>query len=156
MTDSDTEDGLDFGVLDGSLGLLLRLAQLRSFATFYEDMAGFDLKPGAFSVLMMIEANPGIRQGVLARALTIKRAHMTKLIRALEDDGLVSRTVPSDDKRSVELWLSNEGHEKLSGLKAAFTAHEHRLAAPLSPAQAQRLKELLKLFTGADAPPKGN
>ena len=72
------------GAMADSLGFLLRLAQLASFREFFEDLDGMDVRPGEMTVLMLIGENPGVRQGVLAKRLMIKRAHMTKMIRAME------------------------------------------------------------------------
>jgi DNA-binding MarR family transcriptional regulator len=74
------------------------MAQLRSFDFFFEDLGKLGLRPGEFSVLWVIHVNPGVRQGVLAQTLRIKRAHMTKMIRSFEERGLVARTIPEDDR----------------------------------------------------------
>jgi DNA-binding MarR family transcriptional regulator len=141
------------GPLADSLGFLLRLAQLRNFAAFYAALGTLELRPGAFTVLLLIGENPGIRQGVLARALMIKRAHMTKMIRAMETEGLLRRTVPPTDRRSVELWLTEAGTARLGAIRAPFAAFENRSAAGLTPAEDRQLKHLLQKTLGL--PPAG-
>ncbi len=151
MPDQPRDTALDFGVFSNSPGFLLRLAQLRSFAEFFDAWADTGIKPGEITVLMMIAQNPGVRQGVLARALMIKRAHMTKMIRALEDAGMVTRTVPEDDKRSAELWLSDAGKAKVAELETRVLAHEARDMAPLTRAEAKTLNRLLRKYVALDA-----
>lgn len=151
MPDQPRDTALDFGVFSNSPGFLLRLAQLRSFAEFFDAWADTGIKPGEITVLMMIAQNPGVRQGVLARALMIKRAHMTKMIRALEDANMVTRTVPEDDKRSAELWLSDAGKAKVAELETRVLAHEARDMAPLTRAEAKTLNRLLRKYVALDA-----
>ncbi|MDH3264248.1 MAG: MarR family transcriptional regulator [Paracoccaceae bacterium] len=143
------------GALTGSLGFLLRLAQLASFREFFEDLDGLGVRPGEITVLMLIGENPGIRQGVLARRLMIKRAHMTKMVRAMEESGLVKRTVPEDDRRSVELWLSAEGAARLEALGAPFLAHETRPARGLTAREERELKRLLRKYLDLPEPTQG-
>lgn len=140
---------VDVGPLRNSLGFLLRMAQLRTYEHYFAEMSDLELKPGAFSVLTLIMHNPGIRQGVLARRLMIKRAHMTKLIRALEASGHVERTVPDDDRRSITLALTAEGRKFVKRHWQRFMRHE---PAPsrLSPQQEQQLIGLLQTFVGLE------
>lgn len=140
------DDALAFGPLADSLGFLLRLSQLRSFAQFYSDFESAGMRPGEWSVLLMLAENPGVRQGVLAKALRIKRAHMTKMVHGMEAEGLVRRTVPEGDKRSVELWLTEAGTARVDALRPSFEIHEGASPVPLSDADADQLKTLLRRY----------
>lgn len=113
-------DGVDLGSLAGSLGFLLRLAQVRVYDQFFDAFAGTPVKPGEFSVLWVIDLNPGLPQGSLARVLTIKPAHMTKLVARLVDAGLVERIVPDHDRRSVNLVLTAQGQAHLDRYRTRF------------------------------------
>ena len=86
----DTLDEIDFGEMGHSLGLLLRLAQIRVFEIFFEKLAHHGLKPGEFTMLWLIGLNPDTRQGDIARRIRIKPAHMTKLVSRAVDAGLVT------------------------------------------------------------------
>jgi len=140
-------EDVDLGGLAGSLGFLLRLAQVENFARFYEAFAGEELRPGEFSTLAVIHRNPGIRQGVLAQKLMIKRAHMTKLVRGFEDRGLVRRTIPDDDRRSVELALTAKGRAFVEANLQRFLAFETENAPQLSGAEKAELLRLLRKLT---------
>tara|TARA_R100000789_G_scaffold79524_4_gene74770 strand:- start:9952 stop:10494 length:543 start_codon:yes stop_codon:yes gene_type:complete len=133
-----------YGHLSDSLGFLLRLAQLQSFADFFRAFEGEEVRPGEISVLMVLYENPGIRQGLLARALSIKRAHMTKMVRQMETDGLITRRVPEDDKRAMELRLTALGQARITALMPTFVDHESRDAGCLDGAEAAELKRLLR------------
>ncbi|MFD1913738.1 MarR family winged helix-turn-helix transcriptional regulator [Halodurantibacterium flavum] len=141
-----TPEAVEMGPLTDSLGFLLRLAQLASFEDFYAGLAPFGIRPGEFSALLIIRQNPGIRQGVLAQRLIIKRAHMTKMIRAFEDAGFVERTIPDDDRRSVELRLSPGGEALVAEHIGHFTSFEAREKLTLTAAEESELRRLLRKY----------
>lgn len=144
--DMRTEDGVRLGPLSESLGLLLRIAQLQAFRDFYDGFEAFGLRPGEMTVLLLIAENPGIRQGLLARALMIKRAHMTKMVQSFEEARLVRRTVPDSDRRSVELWLTDRGAERVRALRGPLFTHESRSVSGLSPEDSTQLRNLLQRY----------
>jgi DNA-binding MarR family transcriptional regulator len=144
VVDIHTRDDVRFGPLSESLGFLLRLLQLVSFHEFYASFANSDIRPGEISVLILIDENPGIRQGVLARRLLIKRAHMTKMVQAFEAAGLVKKSVPEDDKRGIELHLTTRGQRHVNKVKPLFTEHEAVTRHGLTAREEAELKRLLR------------
>lgn len=139
---------VDLGRLDGALGFLLRLAQLKTQARFFEENAENDFKPGEFTVLWVVSRNPGIRQSVLGQKLMIKRAHMAKLMRSLEDRGLVTRRIPEDDRRAVELTLPAKAEAEVRKAEDRFFAFEGHIGDPLSSDEVEQLNALLRKFLG--------
>ncbi|WP_373353616.1 MarR family winged helix-turn-helix transcriptional regulator [Pseudoroseicyclus sp. CXY001] len=141
---------VELGELGTSLGFMMRIAQLRLFERFFERFGGLDLKPGEFSLLWVIHLNPGIRQGGLAHALRIKPAHMTKLIRKLEEQGIVTRHIPDDDRRSVELTLTEPGKRFVEERQADFFGADDYHGNALTRAERLQLAELLQKYCGPD------
>ncbi len=154
MTDALTRqpdvDKIELGEISDSLGFLLRVAQIQVFERFFDSLGGHGLKPGEFTVLWVIGLNPGLRQGAVARILSIKPAHMTKLTGRLVDRGLVSRATPADDRRAVRLSLSPEGQRFVAANRTAFIEHHHDERNYLSPDEIETLIGLLKKLTGLD------
>jgi DNA-binding MarR family transcriptional regulator len=149
-TESSAAGEVDLGPLGQSLGFLLRLAQIRNFAGFYEEFAAQGLKPGEFTVLDLIGRNPGVRQGVLAARLSIKRAHMTKLVRALADAGLVARRVPPEDRRAVELRLTKAGQAHLDRHGPSFHAFGLMQVPELTEGEQAVILGLLRRYLGLE------
>lgn len=143
-----TAENVDLSRLDLALGFLLRIAQLKIYERFFEEVGEKQFKPGEFSVLWVISRNPGIRQSVLGQTLMIKRAHMTKLIRALEDQGLVSRCVPDEDRRAVEITATAKAEERIRQTADWFFTYEDAVGTDLTAAERQQLTVLLRKFTG--------
>lgn len=146
------EDTIDFGEMGHSLGLLLRLAQIRVFEIFYERLAHHGLKPGEFTMLWLIGLNPDTRQGDIARRIRIKPAHMTKLVGRAVDAGLVTRIVPDDDRRSVRLRLTPAGKRFVAEKKREFTSYLAQENIGLSDDDFAELVRLLRVFNGMEAP----
>ena len=95
------------------------------FQRFTERFAGLALRPAEFSVLALIEANPGSKQTEIADALEIKRANFVALIKSLDERGLTERHQPAGDRRSNALFLTEKGKDfvrQANALQAEFEA----------------------------------
>src|SRR5262245_34520231 len=79
---------VDLGELSTTLGYVLRLAQIAAFKNFKETCKGIDITPAQYSVLIVIERNPGLKQNQISDALGIKRANFVLLLNSLETRGL--------------------------------------------------------------------
>ena len=73
---------IDLGPLPELIGYVLRRAQLAVFQDFFAAFAPFDIRPAQFSVLTIIERNPGLTQTHVAAALGIKRTNFVGLLEA--------------------------------------------------------------------------
>ena len=136
---------VDLSGLTSITGFVLHVANLLLYRDFYERFAGDTggLTLGAISVLTVIDANPGIRQGAAAEALLIKRSNMTKLVNRLEREGLVRRHALGRDRRTVGLHLTAAGRRRLAPLLPAIARHDEAATRPLTPRERQTLVGLL-------------
>lgn len=141
---------VDLAELNTTLGFLLRVAQVRVFESFFERFGEDGLRPGEFSALRLIDCNPGIRQGLLAQTLWIKPAHMTKMIRRLEDQALITREIPDDDRRSVKLDLTDAGRAFVADQRKRYSGTNDYHRHDLTPTEERELARLLRKFTGLD------
>jgi len=104
-----------FGPLSGYVGYALRRAQLWSVAAYLSAMKEVDLRPTQFSVLILINENPGIRPTEICAALGLQKANFVPLLNELERRALVVRHAGVPDRRSSALHLTPEGkalHER--------------------------------------------
>jgi DNA-binding MarR family transcriptional regulator len=134
---------LDYGVLPRLVGYQLRLAQLAVFRDFDRATAELGLTPGRFGMLVLIEANPGVTQSELARAVGLDRSTMVALLDQLEARRLVARR-RGEDRRTNGLWLTAAGARLLGKMKRRVAAHEARVAARFTPAEHARLLDALR------------
>ena len=88
-------------------GYLLRRAASSLTAELSRKLAALDLRIADMSMLLLIEANPGITQSELGRMLDIQRANMTPMAAKLGERGLVAREAVNG--RSQGLALTKAG-----------------------------------------------
>src|SRR5262245_48502010 len=130
-TAREKEAAVRLGSLPGHVGYLLRRAQLQVFHDVIEALAEVDLRPGQFSVLVVIGANPGLRQNRLGEALAIQAANLVGMLDGLERRGLVERVPATDDRRSRALHLTREGESVLRRAQALTERNEARILRKL-------------------------
>lgn len=135
---------LKAGFLVGLLGYRLRLAQQAVFRDFATRVAAEfpGVSPGRVGILFLVEANPGVTQSRLARAVHLDRSTLVGVLHALQARGLLERR-RGEDRRTNGLWLTRAGGELAARLKRRIGAHERRIAARLNAAERARLLALL-------------
>lgn len=134
---------LKLDLLPSLIGYQLRLAQLAVFGDFAAELKEFDISPGRFGVLVLVSANPGMTQSLLASATQLDRSTMVAVIDQLESRGLVERRASPTDRRSNALVLTAEGEKLLKQMKRRIKKHEARIAAAMTPGETDTLVELL-------------
>jgi DNA-binding MarR family transcriptional regulator len=142
---------LDLSGVTRWLGFMLRIAQVRMFQRYYEAEIGKEISPGVLSSLTVIRDNPGVRHGVLADALLIRRPNMTKLVESMVRAGLVSRRSLSGDGRSVALFVTPKGSRVLARAHAMNRDLDEASAATLNAAERAELQRLLRKLAGLPA-----
>lgn len=135
---------VDYGLLPGLVGYQLRMAQIALFRDFAQGPGGEDVTPGLFGVLVIIEANPDLKQSELARATHLDRSTVVTVIDNLERRGLVERRVALHDRRSNAIRLTDAGTALLRKLKRQVSLHEKRLLQNFSAAERETFLALLK------------
>jgi len=134
---SERGKSIDLGPLPDLIGYVLRRAQLAVFQDFFAAFAPFDIRPAQFSVLTIIERNPGLTQTQVAEALGIKRTNFVGMLDELETRGLAERRQTARDKRSYALYLTADGAALMRKLRPVLKAHEARMVARLRRGRAQ-------------------
>jgi DNA-binding MarR family transcriptional regulator len=140
QSQSEEEGGqIDYGPLGERLGYILRRAQLAIFEDFIATCSAFDIRPGQYSILTVIERNPGLSQTKVADALGIKKPNFVAMIDAFQMRGLVRRVATPNDRRSYALYLTTEGKALIRKLHKAAAEHETRIIARVGPDMHQQM-----------------
>jgi DNA-binding MarR family transcriptional regulator len=147
-------DAGELGPLTEYVGYALRRAQVALFGDFIRTLAEVDLRPAQFSVLTVIDGNPGLLQSRAGGALGIQKANFVPLLRELERRGLVRR-VPLDG-RSNGLHLTGAGKRLLARARRLHDEHHGRIAALIGDAERPQLlaslAKLAALANGSEGP----
>lgn len=64
---------------------------------------------GAYSVPVLIGANPGIAPQEIAATLFLDASKVAVFLKQLEEDGLIERVSATSDRRKVRLYLTDSG-----------------------------------------------
>ena len=137
-------EALQLGELSEQLGYVLKRAQLKVFENFLRCMASLQLTPAQFSVLLLVEKNPGRNQTEIASTLGILRPNFVAMLDNLESRDLCARIRSTNDRRSHILVLTDKGKAVLArAKKLVANKHESRLNELLGPANREALIEML-------------
>lgn len=119
---------LQLGELSELLGYSLKRAQLKLFEDFLRCVAPLQLTPAQFSVLLLLDKNPGRNQTEIANTLGILRPNFVAMLDGLESRDLCARMRSTNDRRSHILVLTDKGRAVLARAKKLVASkHEARL-----------------------------
>lgn len=140
----DEVSALQLGELSELLGYSLKRAQLKVFEDFLNCVAPLQLTPAQFSVLLLLDRNPGRNQTEIANTLGILRPNFVSMLDGLESRDLCARMRSTNDRRSHILALTEKGRAVLARAKKLVASkHEARLNELLGSEGRAALLEML-------------
>ena len=137
-------DQVDTSYLQTLLGYNARRAALTIIEGFLDRMADFGLRPVDFSVMSVIQHNPGVTSRHLCAALNLLPPNLVGLIQSLEARGLIHRLPHPTDGRAMGLHATPQGQARMVQAELAASDLEIERSARLTPAQRKTLLELLQ------------
>jgi DNA-binding MarR family transcriptional regulator len=147
--ESSQSPRIELGSLSSEIGFALRFAQLAVFKDLISTFKPFDLRPGQYAVLKIIEANPGMPQGRLGELLNIQKTNLVALIDEFRLRGLVTKERLAGDGRQRRLTLSLSGVELMGEVEKAHDRHRASLAQILNHEERAQLLYLLDRLAAA-------
>jgi DNA-binding MarR family transcriptional regulator len=90
----------------------------------------FDLTPSRFEVLCAIRERRRPRQADISRALGVTPVTVSRMLRRLEELGLVARAMSPTDKRAKLVELTPEGEARVTRAAPAFEGLDPMASAP--------------------------
>ena len=100
-----------------------------------------------FTALSVLTARPRLSNARLARRSLVTPQAMHKVIRSLEDAGLVTRSARPRGGRNLEATITDAGAELVARLLPRIAVAEDRALAALDSAERRELTRLLALAT---------
>ncbi|ENO97509.1 MarR family transcriptional regulator [Thauera phenylacetica B4P] len=143
LTVPTSAESITFGMLPELIGYRLRIAQIGIFRDFCTSVDEPEITPTLFGALVLIDANPGMKQTQLADAIQLDRSSVVSVLDKLEARGLVERVRAPENRRANALHLTTEGRRILDSLIPQVRAHEERVLRNLDPAERAQLQKLL-------------
>ncbi|PCJ39816.1 MAG: MarR family transcriptional regulator [SAR86 cluster bacterium] len=130
--------------LEPYLGYHLRRVSAASMASFALSLVDLDIRPSDATVILFVQATPGVRQSLIGKHLGIRSANMAPLIAVLEEKGLCQK-IPLDG-RSSGIELTKSGIKCAAKIKIKISENEERCFAQIDDdVREQLLKTLSSL-----------
>ncbi len=130
--------------LEDQVGHLLRRANQRHAAIFFDGLGSQQLTPMQFAVLIKIGDEGEVSQNLLGRLTAMDPATVQGVVRRLSERGLIeARPDPEDRRRS--LWsLSPAGETEIAAVIPEAMAITERTLEPLTVAERKTFLALLR------------
>jgi DNA-binding MarR family transcriptional regulator len=129
---------------DDDIAYLLVQLGFHAARRFSERLAPLGLEPRQFGMLTRLAANEGKSQQAVGELIGLNPTRMVFLVDELEKQGLVERRRNPADRRSYELYLTDQGRAKLGEAQRVRTGNDREIGASLTGAQRRELATLLR------------
>jgi DNA-binding MarR family transcriptional regulator len=145
--------GDDVAVTDLRASYLIGRVDRIMRAELERSLSDVGLAVPELTALSVLAARPGLSNARLARRSLVTPQGMHKVVRSLEDRGLVIRTPSAHGGRSLEAYITDAGTEVLSQAERAQRIAERRCLEPLSEVDRSEFERLLRAVARLDVEP---
>ncbi len=135
---TDTEESY----LENLTGYWLKQAYFAVLSNSDKSLASLGISTPQFTILAVIDLNPGIIQSRLVERLYISRSTSSELIEKLVQSELLVRK--AIDRRSSGLYLTKAGEQLLSKAKSIVQKLDKDVTVHMTAAEVKTLNNLLK------------
>ncbi|KAF1021245.1 MAG: HTH-type transcriptional repressor NicR [Paracidovorax wautersii] len=130
--------------LESQAGHNIRRLQQIAVAIFMQETEASAVTPVQFAVLNTLEAQPGIDQRTLARAVSFDTSTIGGVVDRLEARGLLTRSFSAQDRRVRLLNLTPEGATLLQAVTPPMLQAQVRMLEPLAPAEREAFTRMMR------------
>ena len=109
------------------------------------------LTPSQYYLLAALSDEPGLGVGEMAAAAGCASPTATRMLDALERDGVVAREASSEDRRRTIVSLTSKGRRLLAEQRRRHELKKRRLYDELSPTERRQAEVLLRRLAQAIA-----
>jgi len=144
--DAERQQGakVDLGCLPRLLGYNLRRAHQSSWRAYVNTIGDNNIRPGLFSLLVLVRSNPGIAQIELGTHLGVDKASIVALLDRLERANLIERRRSTRDRRRQGIFLTTTGSAELEEMIAQVRQLERQLVSRYTKAELEQFIALLQ------------
>jgi DNA-binding MarR family transcriptional regulator len=135
---------ISVGLLPNLLGYNIRRAEIALWRDLNSTVGEGIVRPGIFSLMILVEANPGIAQIDLANQLDIDKATIVGLVHYLQKQKWVIREQSTIDRRRTGVFLTAIGTRMLAKLRNEMLEHEKRFTRLFTQAELAMLFGFLR------------
>ncbi len=141
---SPVADSLDTSFLESLVGYNARRAALQIISLFLKRMTVHEMRPVEFSVMSLIQRNPGITSRQLCDTLGLLQPNLVGMVSALENRKLLVRKPHPRDGRATGLYPTAAGKALVHKGEQTVAALEIEATSALTASERKTLIRLLK------------
>jgi DNA-binding MarR family transcriptional regulator len=130
-------------------GFMIRRVHQIAVSLFIEETGKLGVTNRQYGILFVLKHRPGIDQISVANLLGLDRSTTGMVLKKLEQDGLVVRSVGVHDRRRHSLQLTRSGEKLLSELAEPARKAHARVLSAFTPREQALFLQLLDKFTRA-------
>jgi DNA-binding MarR family transcriptional regulator len=130
-------------------GFMIRRVHQIAVSLFLEETGKLGVTNRQYGILFVLKHRPGIDQISVANLLGLDRSTTGMVLKKLEEDGLVVRSIDARDRRRHSLELTRSGERLLSRLAAPARKARARVLSAFTPREQVLFLQLLDKFTRA-------
>src|SRR5216683_4527791 len=130
-------------------GFMIRRVHQIAVSLFIEETGKLGVTNRQYGILFVLKHRPGIDQISVANLLGLDRSTTGMVLRKLEEDGLVVRSIGAHDRRRHSLQLTRSGERLLSRLAEPARKAKARALSAFTPREQTLFLQLLDKFTRA-------
>jgi len=130
-------------------GFMIRRVHQIAVALFIEETGKLGVTNRQYGILFVLQHRPGIDQISVANLLGLDRSTTAMVLKKLEQDGLVVRSVDAHDRRRHSLHLTSPGEKLLSRLAEPARKARARVLSAFTPHEQALFLQLLDKFVRA-------
>jgi len=130
-------------------GFMIRRVHQIAVSLFIEETGKLGVTNRQYGILFVLNHRPGIEQISVANLLGLDRSTTAMVLKKLEEDGLVVRSVGVHDRRRHSLQLTRSGEKLLSQLAEPARKARARVLSAFTPSEQTLFLALLDKFTRA-------
>ncbi len=95
--------------INNCINFILSNAQNAVYNYFKKRLSDYDITPSQYALLQCLYAQDGLTPSQLAQALRLDTSSITGILGRLEKKALIERVYSKEDRRSVRIYLREEG-----------------------------------------------
>ena len=136
--------------LDQQPGHMIRRLHQISVGLFAQEVGELGVTPVQYAALQVVQAQPGIDQRTLARAIALDASTTGGVVDRLEARGWLQRRQSPQDRRVRLLFLSEDGQQGLAAATPAMLRTQERILEALNASERAEFVRLLSRLVAAD------
>jgi DNA-binding MarR family transcriptional regulator len=131
------------------LGMLVKRAEQAMIRAKTSALKSIGLTPAQYVALHELDAQPGITAATLARACLVTPQAMMILLKSMEQQGLITRSLHPRHANVLELHMTDVGHEALHSARQRVEPVEAHVFGAYSARELAVFREHLARFIKA-------